>query len=186
MDRYRRLVESSPDGILIVEGERIAFLNAAAMGLFGAADPDSLVGRSLFDLLQTDSHAVVREHVSRRRAGHDAPPVDAKIVRLDGSIREASVVGAPAARESDSELKIVVRDVTEERRSERRLRESEERLALAVAGAQEGVWDWNLETNAVVYSARWKQMLGYGDEEIEPHVSAWERLVHPDDCSRAD
>jgi PAS domain S-box-containing protein len=48
------------------------------------------------------------------------------------------------------------------------------------------VWDWNLETNAVVYSPRWKQMLGYAEDEIEPHVSAWERLVHPDDVARAD
>jgi PAS domain S-box-containing protein len=65
------------------------------------------------------------------------------------------------------------------------LRESEERLTLAFAGAQEGVWDWNLETGAVVYSDRWKQMLGYGADEIEPHVSAWERLLHPDDQPRA-
>src|SRR5262249_9431136 len=53
-------------------------------------------------------------------------------------------------------------------------------------GAQEGVWDWNLETGAVVYSPRWKEMLGYAGHEIEPHVSAWERLVHPDDRQRAD
>jgi PAS domain S-box-containing protein len=65
------------------------------------------------------------------------------------------------------------------------LRESEERLTLAFAGAQEGVWDWNLETGAVVYSSRWKEMLGYTDAEIEPHVSAWERLLHPDDWPRA-
>ena len=65
------------------------------------------------------------------------------------------------------------------------LRESEERLTLAFEGAQEGVWDWNLETGAVVYSPRWKQMLGYDDDEIEPHVSAWERLLHPDDRPRA-
>ena len=63
---------------------------------------------------------------------------------------------------------------------------AKERLRWRFAGAQEGVWDWNLETNAVVYSARWKQMLGYAGDEIEPHVSAWERLVHPDDRSRAD
>ena len=72
-------------------------------------------------------------------------------------------------------------DITERKRAEAALRESEERLTLAFAGAQEGVWDWNLETGAVVYSPRWKQMLGYADDEIEPHVSAWERLLHPDD-----
>ena len=77
-------------------------------------------------------------------------------------------------------------DITERKRTESALRESEERLTLAFAGAQEGVWDWNLETDAVVYSSRWKQMLGYADDEIEPHVSAWERLVHPEDRTRAD
>ena len=57
---------------------------------------------------------------------------------------------------------------------------------LAFAGAQEGVWDWNLETGAVVYSPRWKQMLGYGDDEIPANVNAWEKLLHPDDRTRAE
>src|SRR4030095_6193987 len=45
----------------------------------------------------------------------------------------------------------------------------------------EGFGAWNLETGAVVYSSHWKKMLGYTDDEVEPHVSAWERLLHPDD-----
>jgi PAS domain S-box-containing protein len=76
-------------------------------------------------------------------------------------------------------------DLTEQKHAEATLRENEERLKLAFAGAQEGVWDWNLETGAVVYSTRWKEMLGYSEDEIEPHVSAWERLLHPDDAERA-
>ena len=78
-----------------------------------------------------------------------------------------------------------LREISERKRADSALRESEERLTLAFAGAQEGVWDWNLLTGDVVYSPRWKQMLGYGEDEIEPHVSAWERLLHPDDMSRA-
>jgi PAS domain S-box-containing protein len=75
--------------------------------------------------------------------------------------------------------------MTERKIAEAALRESEERLRLAFVGAQEGVWDWNLETGYVVYSPRWKQMLGYAEEEIEPHVREWERLLHPDDMPRA-
>ena len=186
MERYRRLVESAPDGILIVEDERIAFVNPAAVGLFGANGPDQLLGRSLLDLFHAENHGIVREHFLQWQAGRTALPLDAKIVPPDGRVRDISVTGAQVADEGDRAIQLIVRDITEQKAAERALRESEERLALAVAGAQEGVWDWNLETNAVVYSTRWKQMLGYSDEEIEPHVSAWERLAHPDDKSRAD
>jgi PAS domain S-box-containing protein len=97
--------------------------------------------------------------------------------------------GLPIRRDGNGPVVRIVGthlDITERKRTELALRESEERLTLAFAGAQEGIWDWNLETNAVVYSSRWKQMLGYADDEIEPHISAWERLVHPDDRPAAD
>src|SRR6185369_10048703 len=99
---------------------------------------------------------------------------------------DVSVTAAPLPLEGDRAVQLIVREITAQQKAYRDLRDSEERLTLAVAGALEGVWDWNLETNAVVYSSRWKQMLGYSDDEIEPHISAWERLVHPDDRPRAD
>jgi PAS domain S-box-containing protein len=76
-------------------------------------------------------------------------------------------------------------DVTALRRVERALRDNEQRLALALRASQEGVWDWNLETNAVWYSSRWTEMLGYEGHEIEPHLSAWQRLLHPADRERS-
>jgi PAS domain S-box-containing protein len=97
--------------------------------------------------------------------------------------------GCPVRREPGGPVVRIVGthfDLTERQQAAAALQQSEERLRLAFAGAQEGVWDWNLETGAVVYSPHWKAMLGYADHEIAPHGSEWERLLHPDDRRRAD
>jgi PAS domain S-box-containing protein len=64
-------------------------------------------------------------------------------------------------------------------------RATEERLALVIKGSSDGVWDWDVTTNEVYFSSRWKSMLGYADGEIEDRFSAWEHLLHPDDRARA-
>jgi len=63
----------------------------------------------------------------------------------------------------------------------RQLRESEERYSLAVRAAKDGIWDWNLKTNKIYYSVRWKEMLGYEEDEVGNDPHAWLKLVHPDD-----
>jgi diguanylate cyclase (GGDEF)-like protein/PAS domain S-box-containing protein len=63
----------------------------------------------------------------------------------------------------------------------RKLRESEERYALAVRAANDGIWDWNLKTNEIYYSVRWKKMLGYKENEVGTSPNEWFKLVHPDD-----
>lgn len=60
----------------------------------------------------------------------------------------------------------------------------EERLSLALKGANDGLWDWNLETDEVYYSPRWKSMLGYGEDELANNRNTWISLVHPDDKDR--
>jgi PAS domain S-box-containing protein len=185
-DRYRRLVELSPDGIFISRDGRIVFVNPAAVRLFGATSPEQVLGKSAFDLFPPKNHAMIRERVERVLRGETAPLIEEQIVRLDGTLVDVEATGALLDDEGTGRaIEVIVRDISERKRAEAALRESEERLTLAFAGAQEGVWDWNIETGAVVYSSRWKQMLGYADDEIEPHVSAWERLLHPDDRQRA-
>jgi diguanylate cyclase (GGDEF)-like protein/PAS domain S-box-containing protein len=61
------------------------------------------------------------------------------------------------------------------------LRESEERYALAVQGANDGLWDWNLTTNTVYLSGRWKAMLGFDEAAIGSSPDEWFSRVHPDD-----
>jgi len=65
------------------------------------------------------------------------------------------------------------------------LAQSEERFSLAMKGANDGLWDWDMQTNEVYYSPRWKEMLGYKDHELENKLSTWDKLIYPDDLTRA-
>ncbi|HEY8684125.1 MAG TPA: PAS domain S-box protein [Chloroflexota bacterium] len=58
-------------------------------------------------------------------------------------------------------------------------------FSLAVFGAKDGLWDWDIRTDTVAFSARWKTMLGYDEDELGPHFSEWQSRVHPDDQDRA-
>ena len=183
-ERYRRIVERSPDGILVIRETRVAFANPAAVHMLGASSADDLVGKSAVELFDPTSTTRIANAIRNVAAGLQTSTVEAQITTLAGSPNDVEVT-AVLLDIDEQELQLAIRDISERRRAEALLRESEERLTLAFEGAQEGVWDWNFETGAVVYSPRWKRMLGYGEHEIEPHISAWERILHPDDMSRA-
>ena len=61
------------------------------------------------------------------------------------------------------------------------MRKSEERWRFALEGAGDGVWDWDVPTNEVQFSKRWKEMLGYAEDEIGTGFDEFEKLVHPED-----
>jgi diguanylate cyclase (GGDEF)-like protein/PAS domain S-box-containing protein len=64
------------------------------------------------------------------------------------------------------------------------LEESRERYAIAARGANDGLWDWNLTTNEIYFSSRWKSMLGFQDNEIGDRLQEWFHRVHPDDIQK--
>ncbi len=68
---------------------------------------------------------------------------------------------------------------------EAELRVSKERLDLALKGTNDGIWDWDLATGHVYFSPRWKEMLGYAENEIEDSMKEWEVRLHPEDRDRA-
>jgi PAS domain S-box-containing protein len=61
------------------------------------------------------------------------------------------------------------------------LKESRERFEVAMIGARDGLWDWNLITRQIYFSPQWKSMLGYAEHELSNEYSQWEQLLHPDE-----
>jgi diguanylate cyclase (GGDEF)-like protein/PAS domain S-box-containing protein len=85
-----------------------------------------------------------------------------------------------AEGEVSSVTKIAI-DITDRKRAEAALRLSEERYSLAARGANDGIWDWDLQTNRIYYSQRWKQMLGYSEGSISVSPDEWLGRIHPED-----
>jgi PAS domain S-box-containing protein len=83
------------------------------------------------------------------------------------------------------EVVTIYNDVTDQKNSEIALKESEERFALAMESTNDGLWDWNLETNEIYYSPVWKGLLGYEDHELPNDFSVWEKLTDPGDVKRS-
>ncbi len=111
-----------------------------------------------------------------------------RIRRADG---EERFLQAHAHSEVDEDGNLqrfvgATQDVTEQILAQRALRESEERYALAARGANDGLWDWNLRTNAIYFSPRWLDMIGCALELSEGAPHEWLSRVHPDDRAALD
>lgn len=78
----------------------------------------------------------------------------------------------------------IAQDITERKEAEQVLRESEERLNLALKGADLGTWDWNIQTGEVFFNERSAEIVGYTLEDLDPKNRTWDTLVHPEDQSQ--
>ena len=184
-EHYRRMVETSPDGIWIHRHGRTLFVNAALVQILGASDSAEIMGRSVYDFVLPDDLVDVRERIEgaqRRRAS--VPPGLRTLVRLDGTLVHTEVAVEPTTWEGQSAVQAVVRDVSDRLRAQEALRASEERYALAATAANDGLWDWDLRGEVLYYSPRWKEMLGLDEHDVGSMIEEWFARVHAEDIDR--
>ena len=84
-------------------------------------------------------------------------------------------------REQEGQNQRLQQEIRERQLVEEALKKSEERWQLALCGTGDGIWDWNIETDEVFLSVRWKEMLGYENHEIGNHKDEWHSRIHPED-----
>ena len=89
-------------------------------------------------------------------------------------------------QELEEKNKQLEQEIKERKRTEQELTESKERWKLVLEGNNDGIWDWNIKTNEAFLSARWKEMLGYSEEELENNGDEWLKRIHPKDIPEVE
>ena len=118
-ERYRCLVELSPEAIYIHRNGRIEFVNPAAVQLLGAATSDDLVGKTPFDILHPDCHQGIRERIEMQlQDGKPTLLLEQKIVRLDGTVVDVEVASAPFDDAGGQAIQVMIHDITRRKRIE--------------------------------------------------------------------
>ncbi|MCU0517307.1 MAG: PAS domain S-box protein [Oscillatoria sp. Prado101] len=108
-------------------------------------------------------------------------PYEKEYIHRDGHFVPVRLKGVIVEKDGERLIWSSVEDISHRKQAEEALRVSEERLHLAVEGAEVGLWDWNVASGEIYFSPRWAQMLGYSPGELEGHVNTWISLVHSDD-----
>ena len=127
-ERHRRLMQTLPDAVVIHSGGKIAFVNPAAIKLFGAQRHTQLIGRSSLELVHPDSREVDSQRADQVLAERRTlSPVEQKRIRLDGSTIDVETRSTFINWNGKPALLGVLRDLTEGNRAQDSLRQSEER-----------------------------------------------------------
>jgi PAS domain S-box-containing protein len=143
---------------------------------------EQVVGKSLYDLRPTiDEYGLIPVMKKVWETGEPAYfPIKIYQDDIFSNFYENYIFKIPTG-----EVVTIYNDVTDQKNSEIALKESEERFAIAMDFANDGLFDWNLETNDIYYSPAWKRLLGYEDEELQNDFSVWETLTAPQDVKRS-
>lgn len=189
-DLLARIMETSPAGIIILNREGvITFANERAEQVLQLQmENDPQEGRTINDwcLLDIFGQRISEENSPFNQVINTSQPIygSRNIIEMQGDRQIPLLVNASPLFDGQGQVEAVIaiiEDISEQIHSEEALRESEERYALAASGSNDGIWDWDLKTGRVYYSARWKSIIGEEKWPFAEQIDQWFNRVHPGD-----
>ncbi|MEO6872952.1 MAG: PAS domain S-box protein [Chthoniobacterales bacterium] len=164
-DRYRNLIDYSPDAVLVVCDERIVFANPGAVSLLGAAHRDELIGRSPLDFVDPTERAVVELRNQSALEGSSTLRTERKMIRCDGSSTDVESRVVPITFEGKRAIQAIMRDISERRAAEAQLRAAECKYHAMFDNALEGIFQNTPEGVALSANPALARMLGFATPE---------------------
>ncbi len=174
------IFSASPTGMALLSTDlHYQLINETLAGLNGVKVEDH-IGKSMQDVLP-DIYNIAYpcfQQILETRKPILNTELSTEIPSRPGKISHFSISYFPVLDNSNHIISLgsVVVDITERKEAEQALKASEERFSLAMKGANDGLYDWDLVKNEIYYSPRWKSMLGYKDDELPNDFSIWKDL----------
>ena len=182
--RIRAIVDHAPDGIITFDAAgHVSTFNPGAERVFGYPAAE-VRGQGIDMLLPSWWSEATRGEVPY--TGVLSCPEEVEGRRKDGSAIPIALTVSRMGTAGASTFTAIVRDISERKQAEAKLRRSEERYSLAAWASNDGLWDWDLRSDEVYYSTRWKSMLGFKESEIQGRPAEWLCLLHADDRPHFD
>jgi PAS domain S-box-containing protein len=166
-EKYRNLVETSMDAIYINQGKIITYLNPAALKLFGAKNPEQIIGKTPFDIIHPDYHDLVKNRI--KILVNDRIPasiLEEKVVQLNGNIIDVEVAASPFSFKGEQVIQVVMRDISERKRFEKSLIESKALYHSFVEHLPASVFRKDAEGRYVFVNTLFCKLKGLSAEEI--------------------
>jgi diguanylate cyclase (GGDEF)-like protein/PAS domain S-box-containing protein len=182
--KYEDLTDSLPHTIFEIDMTgKFRFANRHALETFGYTDEDLNKGFNLFDVIPEEEHMNAFENINKVLDGEKIGFIEYKIKNKLHDILVPVLINTSPVIENNIKtgLRGIAIDISELRKTQKELEESKERYALTLKGTNDGVWDWDLKTNDVYLSARWKNILGFEDEEFPDSYDEWFSRIHKSD-----
>lgn len=183
--RFRRLIEVAPEAILVHTGNRYIYANPAAIALLGVTRPAQLLGKDALAIVHPDSRPLVRERIAAHERGEEVPRgVEQRWLRIDGTPVDVEVTALPFELGDKRAVYVMARDVTEARKQQRSLRESEQRFSAFFHASPVATVVSTMEEShrAVDVNDAWVRQFGYPREAVVgrngPELGLWSS---PDD-----
>jgi PAS domain S-box-containing protein len=185
-EKYRRLVESSIDGILIAQGTEIKFANQALLDMYGASTAEEVIGHNFTKFVSHEHRDLLLKRGLDRERGKDVlNRYEFKALRLDGTEFDVEISVNPIPYEGKPARLAVLRDVTARKRGEKYLRESEEKYRLLVENlpsvVYKGYKDWSVD----FVDEKIEALTGYSMREFNSRRMKWSELVVEEDLANA-